>query len=140
MIDIGEKYYPPERFGVVWAQLQPALESGQIRMIRSGIVELRRRNDAWRQPVIAACSRHAADESAAAVQGVFARLTAAIDGGTLTRKLSEIDLLVLACGEAAQLPVVTGDTRIHNAIRDGHCAVRPLWLWQLFGELGWTFN
>jgi hypothetical protein len=140
LIDIGERYYPQDIFGNLWALFLPAMASGDVRMTRGTLNELHRGPaDQWRTDVRTACLPHVVDEASGAVQGVFGRLAASVATDNLTRKLSQIDLLVLACGEAHTYPIVTADTRMRNACLRGHANAVPMFVAEMFREFGWVF-
>ena len=73
------------------------------------------------------------------VQLAFGRLAQLVEEGRLSTKLSEVDLLLMACAEAHSLPIVTRDGPMAAACSAGTTLAKNVPLPDFFRERGWQF-
>jgi hypothetical protein len=141
-VDMGERFYPLDVFTGLWTELLAALNTGRVVTLRGVIAELKRGpQDPWRALVYAATKSHLIDDGGVDVQRVFGRVAPALFVGSLTKRLSEVDVLLLSSAEAHNCPFITRDTKMLNACacNGGPVQARPLSLADMFRELGWRF-
>ncbi len=108
-IDIGEKYYPtrtvgrclgPARAGARFQSLPHSRKYRRATAPERSLARSRHRR------AIAVCHRPNQRRPCSACSRDYGGHRE----GAIIRKLSEVDRLVMSCGEGAQLPIVTGDT------------------------------
>jgi predicted nucleic acid-binding protein len=142
-IDLGERVYPDDVFKGLWDRLRDAFRDGEILTSHGVLGELKRAKKPhlpWRTLVLNGCRAHAIDEAEERVQLAFAKLAQLVADGHLSRALSQVDLLLLACAEAHGYPIVTRDGPMANACANGRITAKRIHLPDVFRELGWTFS
>jgi predicted nucleic acid-binding protein len=140
-IELGERY-PEDVFKGLWETVLRALSAGEIVTCHGVVTELKKGPTPaapWRAKVYAACKEHLVDEADASIQTAFGRISQLIEDGALSKSLTDVDQLVLACGEALNLPVVTRDAKMRSACEAGKVPTRALDLPAFFREMGWEF-
>jgi len=141
-IDLGERVYPDDVFKGLWVKLATAFSTGEIVTSHGVLGELKRASKPhlpWRLLVLAECKAHALNEADEKIQRAFAHLAQLVEDGDLSKGLSQVDLLLLACAEAHGLPIVTRDGPMANACSNGKLSVKRVLLPDVFRAQGWHF-
>jgi len=142
-IDLGERAYPDDVFKGLWDKLATAFRNGEIVTSRGVLGELKRARKPhlpWRVLVLTECRSHALDEAEEQIQLAFEKLARLVEDGQLSRGLSQVDLLLLACAEAYGYPIVTRDGPMANACANGKISAKRVLLPDVFRERGWKFT
>ena len=137
LIDCGERFYPDDVFSGLWRQIREALTDGSVLTCKTVIEEIKRGDEAaWRTAVCRITVAHVIDEADSDIQVEFARL-ARLTG--LPSGLSDVDRLVLACGGARSLGIVTRDAEIVKACARPDIQPQSFGPAEFFRAMGWVF-